>query len=468
MAKNYDEVAGQILDLVGGKGNVTRFTHCVTRLRFTIKDRSLINEADLAKVPGVVGMQWLGEQYQVIVGTECEDYYNAVCRAGGFETTAAIDENLDSGKPVKKGFSFKKIGAAILGYLSPTMTGIIPMMIAACMCKTLAAILGPDMLGVISATGDFYIVLNFMYNAFFYFIPLFLGYSAAKTLNMNPIYGIYLGALIIVPDFLNLVGVRETISIFGISAPVANYSASFLPVILGAVIMHYLVKGLNKVIPNVLKPVFVPTLAILVMAPVMFVVCAPLGAYIGNVVGNFFIALSEANIVLRTLGAILLAVLLPYMVLCGMHGALVNFAILTFVTNGSEAFLLPIMMAYNFAVFGVTLGAVFKLRKPENKTAAIGYFVSGILGSVTEPCLYGIIMKYRQTMKALLGASVVIGLIIGILSPVYYVITSATAYTFWIPWVQGGTLNTVYGVGLMLVALLAGFVATLPIKFTEE
>lgn len=465
--KNYQELSQQLIDLVGGTSNISKLTHCVTRLRFVLKDRSLIKENEIGKLPGVIGKQWLGEQFQVIVGTESEAIYSVLCQVGGFTPEAAIDENLDKGLTRQEGNLFKRIGNAILGYVSPTMTAVIPMMMGACLCKTIDAILGPGMLGIISAESDVSIVLNFLYNAFFYFIPLFLGYSAARTLNMNPIYGLYLGAMIIVPEFMALVGVRETITIFGIPAPVANYSASFLPVILGVWIMYYVHKGLNRIIPEVLKSIFVPLLVILIMAPVMFVVCAPLGTYVGNLVGNFFITLSQSNIVLRIFGAVLLAVVMPYMVLCGMHGALLNFALMTFFANGFETFIMPIMMAYNFAVFGVALGAIIKLKKPENKAAVIGYFVSGILGSVTEPCLYGVILKYRQTMKALVAACAAAGLIVGIFTPIYYVMSSATIFTFWVPWVAGGTGNLISGLALMLGAFAVGTAAACFVKYEE-
>ncbi len=466
--KNYQELSRQLIDLVGGKPNISKLTHCVTRIRFILKDRSLLKEAEISRLTGVIGTQWLGEQFQVIVGTESEAIYGVLCQVGDFTPEAAIDENLDQGLTQQEGNVFKRIGNAILGYVSPTMTAVIPMMMGACLCKTIDAILGPGMLGVISAESDVSIVLNFLYSAFFYFIPIFLGYSAARTLNMNPIYGLYLGAIIIVPGFMALMDVRETISIFGIPAPVANYSASFLPVILGVWIMYYVHKALNKVIPEVLKSIFVPLLVILIMAPVMFVVCAPLGTYVGNLVGSFFIALSQSNIVLRVFGAVLLAVVMPYMVLCGMHGALLNFALMTFFANGFETFILPIMMAYNFAVFGVALGAILKLKKPENKTAVVGYFISGILGSVTEPCLYGVILKYRQTMKALVAACAAAGLIVGILTPIYYVMSSATIFTFWVSWVAGGTGNLMGGLALMLGAFAVGTAAACFVKYEEN
>ena len=313
--KDYQELSRQLIELVGGKKNISKLTHCVTRIRFILKDRGLLKEDEISKLSGVIGTQWLGEQFQVIVGTESEAIYGVLCRVGDFTPEAGINENLDKALTEDQDRSFKGIlrgiGNAILGYVSPTMTAVIPMMMGACLCKTMDAILGPGMLGVISAESDISLVLNFLYNAFFYFIPLFLGYSAARTLNMNPIYGLYLGAMIMVPEFMALVGVRETISIFGIPAPVANYSASFLPVILGVWIMYYVHKGLNKIIPEVLKSIFVPLLVILIMAPVMFVVCAPLGTYAGNLVGNFFITLSQSNIALRIFGAVLLAVVMP-------------------------------------------------------------------------------------------------------------------------------------------------------------
>ncbi len=465
--KQHEEMAASILQEIGSNSNVATFSHCVTRLRFTLKDKSIVDDEKVKEIPGVIGTQWLGEQYQIIVGPEVDDIYETVCELGNIEAAEAVNENLDKELTGNKKISLKGLGNAILAYLSPSMTGIIPMMVAACMCKTIAALLGPEVLNVIPNTSDLYIVLNFMYNAFFYFIPLFLGYSAAKTLNINPTYGIYLGALIMVPEFIGLVGVRETISVFGISVPVASYASSFLPVILGVWIMSYIVKFLNKYMYEALKPIFVPLITILIMAPVMFAVCAPLGTYIGNIVGDFFITLSQSNFVFKLIGAMALSILLPYMVLGGMHGALVNFAILTFTQNGSESFILPIMLAYNFAVFGVALGAVFKLKKPENKTAVAGYFATGILGSVTEPCLYGVIMKYRQTMKALLIACVVVGLWVAVFTPVNYVISTATVFTFFIPWIQGGTANIIAGVGLMLAAFISGTIAALFVNYDE-
>lgn len=454
--KNYQQLIDNFVDYVGGKDNISYFTHCVTRLRVIVKDKELVKEKDLKETPNVIGIQWLGGQLQIIIGADVEEVYRSIISKTGIEEQEAIDENLDK---EKKSFSFKEIVNKILGYISPTMTGVIPLMMAACLCKTIGALIGPDILKLITADSDLYMLLDFMYDAFFYFMPIFLGYSACKSLNINPIYGLYLGALIMVPDFTALVGVRDTFNVFGINVPVASYASSFLPVILGAVIMKYVYKFLNKFIPEVLRAVFVPLLTIIVMAPVMFAVCGPIGTYIGNVLGNLLIAMSQSNIVIKLIGAVLLAVLMPYMVLSGIHGALVTYAIMVFMQAGSENFIMPIMMAYNFAVFGVTLGVAFKIKKKDEKTAIFTYFLSGILGSVTEPCLYGVVLKYKKTMTALLISCVFIGLVVGIFLPTYYVMTSATAFTFFVPWVAGGASNMIKGNVLMLGALIVGAIA---------
>lgn len=467
MAKNYAELSKQLIEKIGGKDNVSNFTHCATRLRFVLKDKGLVNVKDVESIKGIIGSQWLGEQYQVIVGNDVDDIYSAICMMYGFEKEASVDENLD--EDLSKGFSLKNLGKKILAYTSPAMTGVIPLMIAACMCKMLTSILGPSLLNIISDTSDIYMVLDMMYDAFFYFMPVFLGYSCAKALNINPLYGLFCGTIIIVPDFVALVGVRDTVSVFGIPAQVASYGTQFLPVVIGVWIMSYIIKFLNKIIHTALKPIVVPFVTVVLMTIIMLCLCAPLGTWIGNVIGNFFIAISQANIVIRILGSVLLSILMPYLVLGGMHGALVNFAVMTWATNGFETFLLPIMTAYNFAVFGIALGGMLKSKDKEAKASMTTYFLSGILGSVTEPILFGVIVKYKNAMKALLIASIALGLYIGIFSPIYYMMSSATIFTFWVPWTGGNTANLVSGCILIAISFVVAALASyLIVDYTED
>lgn len=467
MIKNFDEVSKTIIEAVGGKDNVVKLTHCATRLRFNIKDRSIVEVDKIEKIEEVAGTQWFGDQFQIIIGNNVDDVYESVQKVGNFTHEEKI--GIQSDKPIAQDrFSWKNIGSAILSYTGPTMTRVIPLLVAVSMIKTIGSILGPDILNVIPANSEIHIIVDFIYSAFFYFLPVYLGYAAASTLKINPLYGLYLGSLIIVPGFISLVEVQETISVFGIPAPVGNYSNSFLPVMLGVIIMFYVLKFSRRIIPNSLATIFVPTITILIMTPVMFVICAPLGSYLGDVIGSFFIMLSQSNIVFSIIGAVVLSAFFPFMVLSGMHGALVTFALTSFFANNVESFLFPIMLAYNFAVFGVALGVSLKLKKPENKSLSFSYFLTGVLGSISEPALYGVVLKYKSAMKALIISCAVAGLFVGIFQPQYYVMSAATIFTFWVPWPLGGTMNLILGIILMLGSITAGTIFAFAGTYKED
>jgi PTS system beta-glucosides-specific IIC component len=466
MSKNYQKPAEEIIQYIGGKENIITCAHCVTRLRFTVKDKGLINVDDLEKVDGVVGTTWLGDQFQIIIGKEVDNYYQAVCKEAGIEPEHAINENLDTDLTKKK-WSLKGIGNAILAYLSPTMTGLLPILATACLLKTVGYLIGPDVLNIVAADSGIYITLDFMYDAFFYFIPMFLGYSAAKALNLDPVYGIYLGAILLAPDFVNLIGTMDSLSIFGIPCPIADYSNSFLPVILGVWICSLVYKLMDRIIPNLLKSLCVPLLTMIIMAPIMFGICAPLGSYLGNIIGNFFIFLAQGNIILRILGGILLGMALPFMVITGMHGALVTFAVMILAQNGFETLITPTMYVYNYAVFGVALGAFLKIKNTQVKNLTLEYFVTCVLGGVTEPVLYGVIIKFKRTILPLLIAGAVGGAYVGIMAPKSYMMTTVSIIGVWTQYVQGGMANFISGVASLAIAFIVGCIGAYMVSYED-
>ena len=177
MEKNQ-QIAASVLELVGGKENISFVTHCMTRLRLNLKDESIVDDEKVKKIKGVLGVAHSGGQYQIIIGQNVPKVYKAVCETGGFQQEAAIEENLD--QPKEK-LTLKTIGSNIMNYMSGAMTQLIPGMIAAAMFKTVLVVLGPDMLNLIGVESDAYILLDFVYDAFFYFLPVFLGYTAAKN-----------------------------------------------------------------------------------------------------------------------------------------------------------------------------------------------------------------------------------------------------------------------------------------------
>ncbi len=203
MATDNKQIAKDVLAAVGGKNNISFVTHCITRLRFTLKDKSIPNSDEIKKINGVIGTNVAGDQYQVIIGQNVPKVYEALCAEAGIAQQDSIDENLDA---PKEKLTFKSAGGKILDYLAGSMTPMIPAMMGAAMFKTLQVVLGPDMLNIFGATSNFYQLCNFVYYGFFYFLPIFLGYTASKKVGLNPVMGMLAAGCLLVPDFVTLAG----------------------------------------------------------------------------------------------------------------------------------------------------------------------------------------------------------------------------------------------------------------------
>lgn len=460
MAMDNKKIAADVLAAVGGKENVSMVTHCMTRLRFNLKDTSIPKEDEIKNIPGVAGVMVAGGQYQVIIGQNVPKVYAEVCKLGGFASKSAIDEDLD--KPKEK-LTLKKIGNNIMNYLSGSMTQLIPVMIAAGMFKTILVILGPDMLKLIDTNSDTYILLDFLYDAFYYFLPVYLGQAAAKRLGANGMLGIMLGCILLVPDFVALNGTVETLKIYNLfPAPVADYSQSLLPVLLGVWIMSYVEKFFKKIVPTTLSTIFTPFLTMAIMVPVMFCVCAPLGSYAGTIIGNALIVFQAKGGFLATA---VVGGLYAFIVMTGMHGVILAAALTTFFTLGYEDFIITAGCVANCTAWGIAFGAFLKLKLKQNRALAFGYFISGILGGITEPSLYGIGIKYKKPLIALAAGGFLGSLYLGITHVKCYML-GATNFLSVLGFVAGGTANTVnyiiscvigFAVATILTYVLGGF-----------
>jgi PTS system beta-glucosides-specific IIC component len=457
--KDYKPLAEQIIALVGGKENISNVTHCMTRLRFDLKDMSLPKTEELKKVPGVLGVVENGGQYQIIIGQNVPFVYKEVCALAGIQESDAIDENLDG---EKKGFSLKRIGSGILNYLSACMSDIIPIFMGAALFKTVAIILGPSFFNVIAEDSDAYITLTMLYNVGFYFLPVYLGYAAAKKLKCSVPIGIGLGAMLLIPDFTGLIGVQDSISIYGLfSVPVLDYSQTMFPVLIGVWIMSYVERFLRRYIPEAISTVFVPFFTLVIMAPIMFGICAPLGNYLGEIIGTALVALGNSSGILSILGQGIIAAFWSFLVMGGMHGIIVTTGIVSLMTNGFDGFVLHAAGVATWAVFGMALGAFLKMKKKENKSLAMGYFLSGLLGGITEPALYGIGLKYKKPLISLIVAGFVAGCMNGIFNVATYPGGAGVANILCpLGLVAGGTANLIWGTVDLVVALVIATIVT--------
>jgi beta-glucoside PTS system EIICBA component len=398
MAKNekLQKIAEDVLKGVGGKDNVSHVTHCMTRLRFNLKDESIPKQEEIKNIPGVVGVMQAGGQYQIIIGQTVEKVYNSLCEIGGFENNSKNDENLDQ---VKKKITLKSIGGSILDGIAGCLTPLIPLLMAASMFKLFAALLGPSMLKLISDSSDLYKLLTFVGDAGFYFFPIVVGYTAAKKFGVTPVIAMFLGGIMIHPTFVAMATEGAAFSVFGIPTKVQNYSSTILPIIMSVWVMSYVEKFFKQYLPSTLKTIFAPALTILVMLPIALTVVGPAGSFIGNYISNGLLAFSGPA---SFIGIAILGAVWSFLVMSGMHIVMVSTMILVFSSNGQEAFVTPGAVAASFAVAGMCLGAVLRLKNKEHRSLSIGYLIAGIIGGVTEPGLYGVGMRYKRPF---IGAS---------------------------------------------------------------
>ena len=335
MADNK-QIAADVLEAVGGKSNVSFVTHCMTRLRFTLKDRTVPDAAAVKKIAGVLGAQESGGQFQVIIGQNVPKVYDELCAMGGFAKQAAIDENLDA--PAEK-LTPAVVGKRIMNYLAGSMTPMIPVLLAAGLFKTVGVVLGPTMTGVLAADSDVVRLMDMIYNAAFYFMPIYLGYNAAKQIGLTPILGAFLGGMLIEPNFSALASEGTAFSIYGVfPCTPGSYAQTVLPILLTIPVAYALERILRKNMPDALQTVFTPFLTLGITLPIMLCLLAPIGSWLGNGLAAAFNFIGTSGGIISIIGGGILAAAWLPMVITGMHVALIGIAQVAFLQAGTGRF----------------------------------------------------------------------------------------------------------------------------------
>lgn len=454
------QIAQDVLEAVGGKDNVSNVTHCMTRLRFSLKDAGFPDTKAVKNIHGVLGVQVSGGQYQVIIGQNVPKVYDEVCALGGFAKQAAIDENLDA---PKEKLTPKVIGNKILNYLSGSMVQIIPIIMCGGLFRTVAVVLGPQMFGILGDTDPLYTLFyTTLYNASFYFLPVSLGYTAAKKIGATPVLGLLMGCILISPDIVTAAANGEMLSVYGISIPAANYSQSVLPILLSIPVLYAVEKAVKRVMPDVLSTIFTPFVTMAIMVPISLIVLAPIGSELGSLLSGIVFAFSDANVFVRVIAMMVIGALWQFVVISGMHIAIVMLALTQLLETGTDPFLFVSTNAAQFAVFGVALGAFLRIRNKEEKALSLGYFVSGFVGGVTEPALFGLVLRFKRCMLGLMAGGAAGALVAALLGVTMYASGGASNILVLMRYLPGGTANLVstvvaYGIALVVAAAVTFF-----------
>lgn len=426
--KDFEQLASSIVELVGGKDNIAHAGHCMTRLRVTPKDVGQVRLDEIKKLD-VAGAQMIGDQVQIIIGKDIEDVYDAFVKITGVERTAAIDENLDTDLVPKK-----KSAKEILGSILPTIVAcvfpILPALIACGMMQAFIMILVN--LHVLAADSPTVATFTWVSNVAFYFLPVLVGAAAAKKFNVKMAMGILMGCILLAPEFVELcsAGMGATIPnpggpptvipgtgnagfLFGMPIYPATYSNTILPVILCVWILGYLEKFFNKIFPKSVRIVLTPLFEMLVMVPLGLLVIAPLGARLSVLLIGILIFL------FRTLGPfapVILTVLMPFIVLTGMHFNLMAVAMALASVAQKNIVTHPALFLMNFTQGAACLAVALKTKNAERKALGFSSAFSDMVPGISEPGLYGITLKYKTPMIAAMIGSGIAAFIGGLLN----------------------------------------------------
>ncbi|MCH3926501.1 MAG: PTS transporter subunit EIIC [Atopobiaceae bacterium] len=393
MERDSAQLANDVLQAVVGTKNVKSVLHCMTGLRFTLADDSVVDDDAVKAIDGVLGIAKQGGQYQVIIGTTVPEVYDAVVAAGA-AAGGVVDEQLDDVKE-KKSWTPKSIGNAVLDYISGTVVPLIPVLIAGAFFKTAEAIVGPNLLGLVAADSDFIFICEMGYNAAFWFMPIVAGFSAAKKLGVNPFLGAFMGAMLMEPSFAKLAadGV-SSISFLGIPAPVATYGQTLIPVLICVAVLAPIERFFERVLPESIRTMFAPFFTMAIMLPLGLIVLAPLGNWMGQGIAYFIEWLGSTPF--RPVAVMLVSGLWAALVIAGMHLGLAAIALAQFATAGTDTLVLMAANAENFVATAVGLAIFFRMRTPSQKADVLGYVITQFFGGVGEPLLFGVHMRYKN------------------------------------------------------------------------
>ncbi|MCF1634854.1 PTS transporter subunit EIIC [Streptococcus gallolyticus] len=383
---DYGKVAKGILQYVGGKENVIFATHCVTRLRLTLKDRTKADTNKIKGIEGVLGVVDGDAQYQVIIGQEVNNVYNAFIKLTGefkkSESTPKADEKKETW------------WSRLLDILAGIFTPIMPIIAGAGMLKALLSIL--TLFNWIDIEGNTYYFLTFIADASYYFLPIFLANSAAKKFHTNNYMAMLMGAILLHPNFSALSETGDYVSVLGLPVKIVTYSSSVIPIILIVFVLSYVKKWVDKITPATIKFIARPILTILIMTPLAFVALGPLGSLVGDGLVNGLLAIEKIApwIMPTVIGAFM-----PFLVMTGMHYSLLPAYVSSLSSLGYETIIGPGNLPSNIAQGAAALCVALKTKNKKFKQLAVSSGITALLG-VTEPALFGVNLKLRKPLIA--------------------------------------------------------------------
>lgn len=469
MKMAHQQLVKDILEKVGGKENINSVTHCITRLRFKLKDENKAQTKQIKELKGVVTVVQSGGQYQVVIGNHVPEVYKELTNYAGLQNDSPSNEE-DTGK--------KSLFNNFIDIISGIFTPVISVLMASGMIKGLAALLLS--FGVIEKGTGTYVILQATGDALFYFFPLFLGYTAAQKFGTKPFIGMAIGGALVYPAVAAATANLEPLytlfpgTIFqspvhltfaGIPVILMSYSSSVIPIIIAVYFASKLEKILNNMIPQVVRGFFVPFFTMLITIPLTYIVIGPVATWAGLLLGNVMLGVYNFSPIIAGL---LIGGFWQVFIMFGLHWGFVPIALNNIATMGFDTIMIS-GTATPLATAGVVLGIFLKTKNKKLKEISFPAFLSALFG-ITEPALYGVTLPRKKAFIATLVSVSIAGGIMGFFGSKGYV--PGASGIFAIP----NTINPATGIdqgfiGYLIavgVAFFMGLILSLTIAYDPK
>ncbi|TLQ49950.1 PTS beta-glucoside transporter subunit IIABC [Lacticaseibacillus casei] len=395
-------LAKQLLQLVGGKQNIEQVWHCATRLRFTLKDpqKATAAKQKVEALDGVITVVEASGQYQVVIGNNVSDVYQAIIK---LEPSLGDSAQAANDQPKEK-MTFKRTFNGLLTFISGVFTPFLGAMAGAGILKGLLSL--AVAVGWLTTKSGAYQIWWAAADGIFYFLPIALAFTAAKHLKVNPFVAMAIAAAMVYPNIVGLVG-KPSIDFFGIPVVAANYTATVLPILLVVVVQKFLEPFFNKIWHQSVRNILAPLCLLVIIVPLTMLVVGPVSSILSNGLATAIVSLNKS---VPALAGMVLGGFWQVFVIFGVHWALVPVMMNNIAQYGTDP-MMPILLPAVLAQAGAAFAVFLKTRDAKMKSLAGSSTITALFG-VTEPTIYGITLKLKKPFYCACVAGAVGGIIV--------------------------------------------------------
>lgn len=449
---NYQQLGNDIIQNIGGIDNIKQLTHCATRLRFEFYDMNKVNTKKIESLNGVISVVEKGGQYQIVIGNEVQSVFRAIqFQMKDVPSTSHEEAEEEKGSVVNR----------IISVISTTFTPVIPALIGGGMIKAVLSIL--VLFNLVNEASSTYEIINFISDAPFYFMPVLLAYGASQKFKTSPIMAMTMACALLHPTWSSLVSAGEPLTFFGAPVILVDYASSVIPIILSVWIMSYVEKFAEKYSPSIIKFFLKPLLVMFISVPIALIVVGPLGNLLNDLVQS---GANYLNAHVSWLIPMLMGAFQPFLTLTGTAWAMTPIATSQISTLGYEIVNGPGMLASNIAQGGATLAVALKAKDENLKSLASSSGFTAVMG-ITEPCLYGVLLKLKRPFVASMIGGAAGGIYAGITGLVRYAFVSP-GLTAIPAFIGENPMNVVHAIVTIIISFIVGFAASWILGFKED